>query len=520
MNRKPLFYALLLLICASIGLGALFALDPDPTVVVETGKVAGREDGGLFVFKGIPYAAPPERALRWRPPQPAAAWQGVRSAKEFGAVCPQASSPGMDEALLKKMSEDCLTLNIWTPTLDEAAGLPVMFWIHGGGHVAGASSLPLYDGRALAAQGVVLVSINYRLNIFGYFAHPAVSKAQADEVLGNYGLLDQVAALEWVQRNISGFGGDPGNVTIFGESAGAGAVNYLLAATNTQGLFHRAVSQSTAVGLRLDPMLKRRSGGALAAERQGEIFAALLGVDGQDDVMAAMRAASMDELVRALDPRLQHRPLVDGKMLTDRLGVLFMAGRHHRVPYMVGANSWEASLGVSIGGGFSPEALARSMTPELRRSYYGNLDETAAVHQWFGDSIILSPSRFLAGRMADAGAPTYLYHLSYVTESLRGEQPGAAHGDDIPYIFQTLDAAFDVVSERDRETSRLISAYWVQFAKTGSPNDEGLVSWPEYSSRFDTLLEIGDEIVERAAFLKDRLDFHESTGLKTLSAVQ
>ena len=511
---------MLLLLIMSIGLSACSTFALQPSVTVESGTLAGHQIGDLYVFKGIPFAAAPQGELRWRTPQPPPAWSGVRLADEFGAICPQASSPGIDESLLQTMSEDCLTLNIWTSTLDGAAALPVMVWIHGGGHVAGASSLPTYDGTELASQGVILVSINYRLNIFGYFAHPALSADQSDEILGNYGLLDQVAALEWIQRNIRQFGGDPNNVTIFGESAGAGAINYLLAATNTDDLFHRAIPQSTAVGLRLDPMLTQQSGGALAVERQGEIFATLLGVDKEDDVVAAMRAASMTELLGALDPRLQQRPLVDGKMLTDRLGILFMEGKHHKLPLMIGGNSWEASLGVSIGGGFSPEARARSMTAELKQIYYGELDETEAIHQWFGDSILLAPSRFLAGQMADTGTPTYVYHLSYLTDSLRGEQPGVAHGDDIPYIFQTLDAAFEDISDRDREVSRQISAYWVQFAKMGNPNGQGLTQWPAYSSSVDALLDIGDEIIEREEFLKARLDFHEARGLEKLTAAQ
>ncbi len=520
MKKLNFVLSVLLTVSVCSGVVAGAARAPGSTVSVETGLVEGSQDDDMYVFKGIPFAAPPDGALRWRPPQPPEKWQGVKSAETFGSICPQASSPGMDGALLETMSEDCLTLNIWTPNLNEQGGLPVMVWIHGGGHLAGASSLPVYDGTALATQGIVLVSINYRLNIFGYFAHPKMSEAQADEILGNYGLMDQVAALEWIQRNISQFGGDPNNVTIFGESAGAGAVNYLLAATNTEGLFHRAISQSTAVGLRVDPMLTRQSGGALAVERQGEIFATFLGVDKEDDVIASMRAASMNEILDALDPRLQQRPLVDGKMLTDRLGILFLGGRHHKIPYIVGTNSWEASLGVSIGGGFSPEVRARSMTAELKQTYYGDLDETGAIHQWFGDSILLAPSRFLAGQMADTGTPTYMYHLSYLTKSLRGKQPGVAHGDDIPYIFQTLDAAFEVVSDRDREISRQISAYWVQFAKTGDPNGQGMNRWPTYSLGADALLDLGDDFVEREDFLKDRLDFHESRNLEKLKAAQ
>ena len=491
-----------------------------PAVAVETGQVAGIQSEGLYIFKGIPFAAPPEGDFRWRPPQPVSSWDGIRNATNFGAVCPQAPSPGMNEALLETMSEDCLTLNIWSPSLDAGAKFPVMVWIHGGGHLSGASSLPTYDGSALAVQGVVLVSINYRLNIFGYFAHPQMSEAQSGELLGNYGLMDQIAALEWIQRNISAFGGDPDNVTIFGESAGAGAVNYLLAATNTDGLFHRAISQSTAVGLRLDPMLKERSGGTLAVERQGEIFASLLGVDDEEDVIGAMRAASMVDVLDALDPRLQQRPLVDGALLTDRLGNLFLEDRHHRVPYILGGNSWEASLGISIGGGFSPEFRARAMTDDMRQTYYGDLTDTEAVHQWFGDSVILATTRFLAAQMSETGAPTYLYHLSYLTEARRGIQPGVAHGDDIPYIFQTLDAAFDEISERDREVSRMISAYWVNFAKTGDPNGRGLPEWPAYSADADTLLDIGDDITARAGFLKARLDLHEGRALERLREAQ
>lgn len=483
---------------------------------ISSGDVQGVVEQGIHVFRGIPYAAPPTGELRWRAPKPMHAWQGVRPAQKFGPFCPQ-NAPSVGDAPLGDMSEDCLTLNIWTPSINEDVGLPVMVWIHGGGYLVGSGAEPHYTGSAFAKKGVVFVTINYRLGVLGFFAHPALSASQDDEPLGNYGLMDQIAALEWVQENIAAFGGDPNNVTIFGESAGAGSVIYLMVATSAAGLFHRAISQSSAVGLQPDPFLKQPSGRRLAVEEQGEILASGMELDQESDVIAAMRQASFDELLKVVDPRVQPRPLVDGQIIIDKVSTLFSQGKQRDVPYLAGGNSWEASLGYAVGGGFSPTLRARAMTPETTTRLYGDFDATGAIDQWFGDTVILTPTRYLVTQMRNVTSPAYLYHLSYLTESRRGKQPGVAHGDDIPYIFQTMDIVFDEVSDRDRKVSDLMNAYWIQFAKTGNPNRKGLPEWPEYSRELDTLLEISDEVKVRQGYLAERWDFHEKLSLERLS---
>ncbi len=485
----------------------------------KNGVVQGIHEDEVYVYKGIPFAAPPVGNLRWRPPQPEEPWADVRSALQFGDYCPQNAAsifpdpPG-------NMSEDCLTLNIWTPSANVDARLPVMVWIYGGGYVNGSGSLSIYDGTALAKQDVVLISINYRLGVLGFFAHPALSQAQAGEPLGNYGLMDQIAALEWVKENVAAFGGDPNNVTIFGESAGAGSVNYLMVATTAKGLFHRAISQSSSAGLQPEPEMTRPVGRRLAVEEQGEVLASLLGLDQEPDVIAALREVSVDKFLDVTDRRVSPRPLIDGLIITDRMGILFSQGRQHDVPYLAGGNSWEASLGHAVGAGMSPALRARSMSPDIAATLYKGLDESQAIDQWFGDSHTWAPTRYLTSQMSNVTSPAYIYFMSYLTESRRGIQPGVAHGDEIAYVFQTLDRFYDDVSERDRGISEMISAYWVHFAKTGNPNGDGRPNWPEYRPDQQAVLEIGDEIKVVTDFLRARLDFHEKRGLEDLLAAE
>lgn len=486
-------------------------------MVVDTGALRGAVIDEVRSFKGIPFAAPPVGELRWVPPHPPGPWSGTRAATSYAPHCAQID-PGILWFELDNISEDCLALNVWSPATAQNAKLPVMVWIHGGGYSNGSGNIARLNSTAFAKQGVVLVTVNYRLSVFGFLNHPALAAGHPDKLTGNYGLLDVVAGLEWVQRNIAAFGGDPDNVTIFGESAGAGLVNTLLVIPAAEGLFHRAISESASVGLAPDPYPAKRAGFLPPANKLGERYAKKLGIaDYKTDsaeVASALRALSTEQLLGVLKMEDRYTPVVDGMTLPDQVGALTAAGKQHPVAYITGGNSWEASLGREIGGGFSPEFAARLVSQADKDRLYPGLSGDALADQIFGDLIVLSGSRYTANQMLKIGAPVYSYYLSYVASARRDTQPGAAHTDDIAFIMQTLDNEpdLDVITAKDREISQLMSAYWVQFAKTGNPNREGLPEWPAYSSGYGPILEIGDDIVVQEELLQDRMEFHMARG--------
>jgi para-nitrobenzyl esterase len=485
-------------------------------VNVETGQLQGVRHDAVVAFKGIPFAAPPVGELRWRAPNPPVAWEGVRAADSYGEFCAQRRADVLWFELTT-MSEDCLTLNIWTPDIEKSARLPVMVWIHGGGFVQGSGNVPRLNSTEMAEQGVVLVTVNYRLGVFGFLSHPALSEAQSGELLGNYGLLDLIAALQWVQRNIESFGGDPDNVTIFGESAGGALVNYLMVIPRSEGLFNKAISQSASVGLAPDARIRDRSGFQIPGEKIGKAYAKRAGVNKSDDVVAALRAMSTEELVAALDPNARFTPVVEGDLIPDLVGVLFADGKQHDVPYMTGGVSWEAALGRQIGGGFSPDRMVKLIPEADRERLYPGLDETEVADQVFGDLIILSQAHYLGDQMDHVSSPSWQYFLSYLPEERRGHQPGVAHADDIAFVMRTLDAELETVSERDREVSELMNAYWVQFAKTGNPNRESLPDWPAYTEAQPWVIEFGDEVLVHEDFLDERIEYHKDRGKKLLA---
>jgi para-nitrobenzyl esterase len=488
-----------------------------PEVTIDTGQLRGADIDDVRSFKGIPFAAPPLGELRWVPPQPAADWTGVRSATEYAPHCAQID-PGLLWFELDEYSEDCLALNVWSPAPEQSAKLPVMVWIHGGGYSNGSGNIARLNSPAFARQGVVLVTLNYRLSVFGFLNHPALAASNPDMPAGNYGLLDVVAGLEWVQRNIAAFGGDPDNVTIFGESAGAGLVNTLLVTPASKGLFQRAISESASVGLAPDPYPAKRAGFLPPANKLGEKYLKKLGIadykSASPTVAAALRAMTTEQLLGVLKIEDRYTPVVDGITLPDQVGAMTAAGKQHRVPYITGGNNWEASLGREIGGGFSPEFAARLVTQEDKDRFYPGLSGAELADQIFGDLIVLSGSRYTANQMVKIGAPVYSYYLTYVASARRKSQPGAAHTDDIAFVLQTLDneADLSVISDKDREISALMSAYWVQFAKTGNPNLDGLPEWPVYDSIDGQILEIGDAITVQDGLLQERMEFHMARG--------
>ena len=486
----------------------------DLVAQIDSGQLKGTVIDDVTVFKGIPYAAPPVGQWRWRPPQPVEPWQGVRQAQTYGAFCAQPKSTLL-WFQLGEVSEDCLTLNVWTPDFDPGADLPVMVWIHGGGFSQGSGNIARLNSPEVAKQGVVLVTINYRLALFGFMTHPAITASHPDEPAGNYGLLDAVAALQWIQRNIAAFGGDPDNVTIFGESAGAGMVNHLMVMSSSAGLFHRAISQSSATGIAPRSVIDRRAGFEPSGEAVGIKFVEKLGVADGEDIAATLRSMTTEELLAGMGERDRFTPVIEGNVIPDQLGFLYAEGRQHKVPYMTGGVSWEASLGRAIGGGFSPEFAAKLVPPVDQARLYPGLNGEALEDRIFGDIIVMTASRHLANSMSAIGAPVYSFYFSYVPEARRGKQPGVAHADDIAFVLRTLETERDLmgaITERDQEVAALISAYWVQFAKTGNPNGRGRPEWPAYDPETARVLEIGDEVIVHEDFLAERMDYHLKRG--------
>lgn len=439
------------------------AAEAQTAVIAEAGEVAGTKAGEVVSFKGIPYAAPPVGPLRWKAPEPAPRWTGVRNAIAYGNACPQ---PERKEAWAQvgRQSEDCLFLNVWRPA--KPGKYPVMVFLHGGGFVSGSAGVPLYEGAGLAARGAVIVTLNYRLGRLGYFAHPALTREDPDGRLGNYGVMDQIAALQWVQRNIAAFGGDPGNVTLFGESAGAGAVQILMGSPAAKGLFHKAVSQSGSGGTILAPI----RGGAINAEALGKKFTDDLGLD---NVSAEdLRAIPVAEIIKA-----RAFPFIDGKVVTQSPGEPFYLGKQMGIPLIIGSNSNESSL-----GGMT-EATARmllgSAFPELHAGYIaltGKASEAAAIDLAEGLGFVL-PSLALADRHAAAGNPTFAYFFDQVPVDQRAGAAGTDHGGELEYLFgnKAVEHRWDA---EDLKVSKLMGDYWVRFARTGNPNGGRAVQWP------------------------------------------
>jgi para-nitrobenzyl esterase len=501
-----------------------------PTVKIESGSLQGALSDGVPAFKGIPYAAAPIGDLRWRPPQPVKPWRKLRDATEYAPHCAQYESDvlwfDLDES-----SEDCLTLNVWTAGENHFEKRPVVVWIHGGGYSNGSGNIARLNSAKKSSSGVVLVTINYRLGIFGFMTHPAIAASNPADPVGNYGLQDVVASLEWVQKNISAFGGDPENVTIFGESAGAGIVNTLLVIPAAEGLFHKAISQSASVGLAPDPYSDRRAGFLPPSNKAGEDFVKRLNPkqlgsadpeSADPELAKALRRMRSKDLLAVFSDTDRYTPIVDGKFLPDQVAVLTAAGKMHKVPYLTGGNNWEASLGREIGGGFSPEFAGKLVPAADKERLYPGLEGEALDDQIFGDLIVLSGSRYMANQMVAQGMPVYSYYFTYVADARRATQPGAAHTDDIAFVLQTLDNEEDLedaVTVRDRRISELMSSYWVQFAKTGNPNREDLPEWPAYAGDNGPILEIGDEIVVHDQLLEERMDFHIARGLDLMERI-
>jgi para-nitrobenzyl esterase len=491
-------------------------------VKIDSGLVAG-SGTTVRAYRGIPYAAPPTGDLRWKPPQPVKPWTGVRVVKAFPLNCPQMPLiPG-------PQSEDCLGLNVWTPAQSSSDKLPVMVWIHGGGFSIGSTAQSVYDGEFLAAQGVVVVSINYRLGIFGFFAHPALSKESPQNVSGNYGMLDMVAALRWVHRNISAFGGDPGNVTIFGESAGGTAVCLLMVMPESKGLFRRVISESAAwINVPLS-RLREQSYGRVPAEQFGE----KLGAD-----VAALRAKSTAEIMKlAGNPMTnpdagargeEYMPVIDGVVLPDDPARLFVSGKFHNVSLIAGTNRDEGTLfalPVMDQGTlhtWAGKQFGSSANAILKEYGAGGDAEARAVGALIdGDWIFLQGTRIVLRAASKINPQVFQYQFTRINGIGRRTRLGAFHASEIGYVFGTLpDSALgtsaipmlgdfsvapDTYNDRDDRLSQAISAAWVRFASTGDPNGPGLARWPSFREN-EAYLEFGDRIASGSALNKAQLD--------------
>ena len=442
-------------------------------VRVESGALDGATADGIASFKGVPYAAPPVGERRWAAPAPAVRWTAPRDATRFGADCVQNAVPG-DVSLGAPMAEDCLFLNVWTPKPAANAKLPVMVWIHGGGFVAGSGALAPTDGTQLAKRGVVVVTFNYRLGRFGFFAHPALEGA-------NWGLMDQIVALQWVTRNIAAFGGDPANVTIFGESAGGESVARLMAAPAARGLFAKAIAASGGGRDRWPVLVDAQAKGSAFALKAGASDLAPLRALPADAVRGGITILNKEDAVYS-------GPVSDGTIVPGHADAVFAAAKQARIPFIAGSNDDEL--------GFVPAPFLPMVNGPLLKQFgdganmvniaYG--DPGKAARYLAGDAIFGEPALALASRHARSGAPAWLYRFGYVTEAKREPGKGAGHASDVPFQFGNLPAD---ASAADRAAAAQVMDYWTHFARTGDPNGKGLPAWQRLDPAKPALLAIG-----------------------------
>jgi para-nitrobenzyl esterase len=493
-------------------------------VTVEGGQLAGAPSPlgeEVMVFRGVPFAAPPVGELRWRPPQPAAAWEGVRDATEAAPACIQSPLPAEVQSFynagVDRMDEDCLYLNIWTAAEPDDSA-PVMVWIHGGGLAIGNSADITYDGTRLAQRGGVLVTINYRLAALGYLAHPLLSAESEHGASGNYGTLDQVAALGWIQRNIAAFGGDPSRVLIFGESAGSWSVNHLMATPFARGLFHAAIGES---GGGFGSMGRAQTKADI--ETAGERFVEALLGDGATPSLAAMRAASADEILAVAPELVLSTATVDGWVFPDTVYNIFAAGQQHDVPVIVGSNADEMSILGGAAGGENLEQYRESIrneygdrADEFLQTFPAETDKEAQRARIASgtDATFGWEMRTWARMMETVSSPAYLYFFSRIPPAPDAERYGAYHTAEIPYVFDNFGVSPHPYANRDyidndRRLSDILASYWVNMAATGNPNSEGLPEWPAYDPAADAALHIGDTIVVEQGIRKERLDFFD-----------
>ena len=485
-----------------------FAAINDP-VRTDGGLVSGApgNDADVRVYKGIPYAKPPVGELRWKAPQPAADWSGTKQATEFGSACVQEPYPetSIYYSQLPPVKEDCLYLNVWTAAKSAGDKKPVMVWIHGGGYTRGTGATPTYNGEVLAKKGAVIVTINYRLGIFGFMAHPELTKESPNHASGDYGLLDMVAALKWVQKNIAAFGGDPKRVTIFGESAGSSAVNYLMASPLAKGLFHRVIGESGA------NFGAARNATLASAEENGSKFGAKIGADS----IAALRAKSAEELLKAGG---SFRADVDGYFLPEDVSTIFAEHKQSDVPLIAGYNHDEGTT-------LSPwpqNANAKSFTEQIQKRYGKFSDDFFKLYPAGSDAEAMEAHynsfrdqgmgwqmrTWVRAQTKSGKAPAFLYFFTRVPPGPTAEKYRSYHAAEIQYVFGNLNPKRPW-QDADRQLSDAMSSYWVNFAATGNPNGKALPKWPSYSTSSDEAIVFGDAIKVGRNVNKSALDFFD-----------
>ncbi len=523
MGRVTGMIATVLCVAASsIGAGAWAQSASAPVAVVSGGSIRGRVIGGdVKSYLGVPYAAPPVGDLRWKSPQPVVGWEGVREATQFGHRCTQFGvSPDM-QFRDAGPSEDCLTLNVWAPM--KAEKLPVMVWVHGGGFVNGGSSEPRQDGQFLTKHGVIVVSMNYRLGMLGFFTHKGLEAESEHQSSGNYGLMDQAAAVAWVKQNIAAFGGDPGNITLFGESAGSFSVSALMASPVSKGMLAKAIGESGS------PLYNRTLSFKLLADREvhdAEVAKTVLGTDN----LAALRKMPAESFAdeKKLQPATLFPPVIDGYFLPKPVAAIYAAGEQAHIPMMAGWNADEirgtvvnakvkttsASFAATADKDFGADAKAFLAVYPAKT----NAEAEQSAGDYAGDKfLVYSTWRWLEAQVKTGEAPVYRYRLDLVppTDKYHPAGSGAFHSDDIEYVFGTLDSRQQATWRPvDRAVSKQIQTYWTNFAKTGDPNGKeldgkGLPKWPAYDAKDGWMLmhldakstAKRDELRERYLFL-------------------
>jgi len=486
-----------------------------PSVPTASGPVSGiaSTDGTVVAFKGIPYAAPPVGERRWRAPAAPAPWSAVRKADQYSASCMQhvveERKPWTHEFMAHNdISEDCLYLNVWTPAQGAGDKLPVYFWIYGGGYVEGSTAVPAYDGENLARRGVVVVTINYRLGVFGFLAHPELTREAGHS--GNYGSLDQLAALQWVQKNIAGFGGDPGKVTISGQSAGSNGVHNLVASPLARGLFQRAVAES---GSGYVPNAASKS--LSAAEEDGVKFAAAKGAKSLKELRALPAQALMPS---ANETSSAFRPVIDGYFLPADPNDIYITGKQNDVPELTGMNRDERSSEADYG------TIPLATYGTRMRQRYGAAADTfftlypndtqphsrASQQAAFRDSGLVSMFMWGQLRARTAKTPAFTYYWTHPEPGPDSARYGAFHTSEVPYVFGSLNQSQRPWTEQDHKMAELLGAYWVNFMKTGDPNGPGLPRWPAFDPASPVTMELGDKPGSRPIADQPKLEFWEA----------
>lgn len=467
-----------------------------PPVRVDTGLLApaAASNPAIAVFRGIPFAAPPVGALRWQPPRRAKPWQGTRSAAEFGANCQQKVQrrllPWTEEYMPRNgVAEDCLTLNLWTARERTSGPRPVLVYIHGGAYTGGSGDVLLYDGERLAARGIIVVTFNYRLGVFGFLAHPALTRESPHRASGNYGLLDQIAALEWVRRNIAAFGGDPSNVTVAGQSAGAGSVHLLTASPLARGLFQRAIAQS-------GPWRQHQGLSELAeAEKSGAQFASELGAS----ALAELRALPADTVLQAaLRSKLRFRPSIDGWVVPDQVPKVYARREHIDVPMLIGITADEGSARDTYGS-----LTADAYRGSVRERFPDHADELLALYPAASDEQARERQKEFARaeglaelaawrrvRARSGSSRDFGYFFERAIPWPEYPRYQAFHSGELPYMFDNLSKLDRPWEDVDRALAELMATYWVNFVRRGDPNQPGLPAWPSDPAR---VMRLGSE---------------------------